>query len=236
MKTFCREANFSSFINLDELPDSLKPHFAQLQDLLKPEEFNPKTQQSFRSHFQPLDQRVYELLILRLNTDHSNDCLWVSSDQWCSLSAAEAQLYRPVASEVKYQHRINFDEVVFSTFEDNPNNGVVQLKSFQSGALSFGMISNIFTHQRTPVERSDPVLSTWISVECFPPIPPSSFNPFHDIGGLDSQVHLRLTHPRQTHLFSVSEIVAHCEWIVYKPGEFNEEFTLDSIALLPLDR
>lgn len=167
MKQFCQSGNLSSFINVDELPDLLKPHLSQLQELLHPEGFERRTKESFRDFFQPLDAEVFKLLVLRLNADHSDDCLWVASDQWCNLSIEEAQLYRPVASEVNYQDRISFGEVVFATFDDNPNNCIVHLKSARSGTVSFGMISKIFTHQRMPAKEHDPVVSTWMSVECF---------------------------------------------------------------------
>lgn len=188
---------------------------------------NPKLQQ--------LDNKTLKLLIHRLNDQKSESCVWVSPDVWSSYSDDDAIGFSPCPARAMFHSHIHHAEVDFSTFRANIKNSVITYKSNSTGIVSFGRISSIFTHRRSP-HRDEHLMDTWLQVQNFPPVPRQTYNPFKQIKEADVQTYLRLWTSTAEEIIRLDEVIAHCAWLMYKPGEIHREVQSSTIALLTMNR
>jgi hypothetical protein len=215
------------------LPEAILSYRSQLLSIIEPEPFVAQTFQE-PDRRSPIKVEVFQQLVHRLNSQKVNNRRWIPSTEWCLLSKEGAASYSPVASSAIFIPRITREGVIYSTVSDNPDNSVVQTQ--QGGTTSFSQILSIFHHRRIPVVGERPISDTWMSIREFPPIPMSQPNPFRSLAKPDMQTYLRLDISRPPILIHINEIVAHCGWITYGPGEVTDQLKFKTIALVSLDR
>lgn len=217
-----------------KIPECLWPFLQQLRSIFKPTPFEPESDEVFVS--QRLDDELVKQLVSRLNAVQSDGRHWTPSDQWCNMSSDIQAQHSPVGSRAKFMTGVKHKDVFFTTYEREPNNSVIHVVSQSNGNTMFGKIKSIFVHERTPIIGQPPVSETWLEVEYFSLVPDSMANPFARLAEPDVQAHLRLNKVSKPYLTRLSEVVAHCAWIVFEEKEIHHTFDQKSIGLLSLDR
>ncbi|KAH9808932.1 hypothetical protein DFH28DRAFT_888521 [Melampsora americana] len=175
-------------------------------------------------------------LVSRLNATRANNSRWVSSSDWCQMPAEERLKYCPVSSQAHFKTGIKYNNGFLQTHKKSPKNSVIHVVSRSNGAALFGKITKIFNHSRSLGNEELPVSETWLLVQYFAPLPSTMPNPFSRVGDPDLQAHLRLEITSKPYLTNLSEVVAHCAWMVYEKGEIHYLLDKKSIALLSLHR
>lgn len=171
-----------------------------------------------------------------LNETQSENTRWIASDKWCRLSLEDSQLYSPVVSHANFHKNFRHRDVIFSTFEESPQNSIVHVVEHSSGESLFGKITSIFTHQRNPGLGQPLVSETWASVQFFPRLSQDDFNPFAQIQEPEMQAHLLLYKRTKPRLIHISEVIAHCTWIILYAGEIHPQLNKKTIAVTSQDR
>lgn len=235
MKCFCRMANLAALLKDEsKIPTCLHPYLRELRSLFEPIPFESKAETVYTS--QPLGDDIVGKLVWRLNDFKADGCLWKASDEWSQLSEDDKRDYSPVVSQGKFCTGILHDGVLFTTHERSADNSVIHAVSRSNGAVMFGQITSIFTHQRIPIRDQPPVIDTWLLVQYYARVPSSKPDPFIRLDMPEVQAHLRLDVLSTPVLTHISEIVAHCAWIRFEKGEIHELLDRKSIALLSLSR
>lgn len=232
MKTYCRAGNLSGLLTDQKIPKTLKPHVERLQAIID----GPKKKERrlSNSRLDPLDEDVLKLLVNHLNDTKSERVKWVLPDEWCSMSNREIEGHTPVHGRAFFHKSIENMDVTFCTFTENPNNSFIMFK--RRGALLFGRIFSIFMHRRTPSPTSSQsIMETWLKVQCFPSILKRAYDPFSSIDS-SVQAHLRAWGPTQDILIKLCDIVAHCAWFMYKPGELHPKIGYPTVGLVCMAR
>lgn len=171
-----------------------------------------------------------------LNKTQSEDTIWIVSNKWCNMSSENARFYSPIVSHAQFHKRFIHRNVPFAPFEDNPGDGVVQVKHKYSGKVLFGKIISIFTHQRCPIIGQTAISDTWASVQFFPWLQTHKSNPISQVDEPEMQTHLCLYKKTKPQLVHMSEIISHCNFLIYEAGEIHEDLDKKTIALVSLDR
>lgn len=232
LTNFCRLGNLQALLSEPEkFPAELRPFIRQLQAFHQPisaeDETVPKSRQGY------LDSRELKILIKRLNDlfPCPTGAPWIPSDEWAAKKASQSKRFLAVTSHIEKLTSCLINDVHFSTFRENPSNSVVAL---QAGcAPHYGIIEKIFRHHRT-LGNGTIMADTWLILQ---PLVPCSFSsPFAGIPKFDLQVQLRTFESRTLYVNHTREVLAHCAWIKYKPGEILTSIKTECIALVSLDR
>lgn len=101
--------------------------------------------------------------------------------------------------------------------------------------VSFGQILSIFVH-RCCKSPTDTIMETWLHVQSFPPIPSKLHEPFETIQEPNVKAYLCMWQPTKDQVVELSEVIAHCAWLMYKPKEVNLSLNLPTVALLSMER
>lgn len=235
MQVFCRAGYLAALLKDDsQFPECLKPYLRQLQAFFDPEPSADRP--APLSDPRPLSKELLLQLVSRLNYCKYDNRLWLPSDKWCELCSEEAILYSPVVCDAYFDKQIKHADVFFSTFEHNQKNGIIHAITKKDKKVLFGKIISIFTHHRRPIPGQPIVSDTWVSLDCFRPAPMDMSNPFWAINEPDMQSHLFRYASGDRQLIHISEIVAHCSWVIYKKGEINTKLNFTTIALGSLQR
>lgn len=235
---FCRAGNLIDLLKeTDKFPEKLQPYLPELLSLLAPQPFTPMSSQI--NNFQALEKALFAQLIERLNLDQSEDRRWMASDQFLTASLTERRGYSPVVAQAKYLKRFKHDkypDVRFATFDENPDDSVVEVFNKSTKTSSFGKIKTIFTHERVTILGNEPISDTWASVEDFVPVPMEKVDPFDKVDEPDMEAYLFCNKCKQARLIHVKEIVAHCSFVVYAPGEVHDLLNIPTIAIISMNR
>ncbi|KAH9820054.1 hypothetical protein DFH28DRAFT_885905 [Melampsora americana] len=183
-----------------------------------------------------LDDDTLDQLVSRLNAVKANNQNWKSSEDWCNISSDKRIKYSPVSSQAKFRTGVKYNNVNYQTHKKNPKDSVIHVVSRSNGDTLFGKIIKIFDHQRFPINSQSPVTETWLLVQYYAPLAQGMPNPFSRVGEPDLQTHLRLEMSSKPYLTHLSEVVAHCAWIVYERGEIHYLLDKKSIAVVSLSR
>lgn len=178
-----------------------------------------------------------ELLVKQLNEQHIEECIWVTPENFALLSETDGLGYGVVPPRGILQKRVDHKGVSFSQFSESQIDSFIMFNSRSTGTHCFGRITTIFVHRRTP-EPSNNIIDTWLLVQAFTslPAPLQEYNPFSRIAMPAIQASLQLWHPTQNVIIRLDEVVAHCAWIMYKPGELHKKLNSPTVALICMDR
>lgn len=232
---FGRMGNLAALIKDEtKVPECLKPYLKQLRSIFDPQPFEPEASNVFVS--QRLSDEDLHQLVSRLNSVQSENRVWKSAADWSKLPTESQKNYSPVASRATSLTGVKHDGVLFTTYDQNPDNSVIHVISQSNNQVMFGKIKSIFTHERVPVLGQPPISETWLSVEYFAPVPPTMANPFSRLDEAYMQAHLRMEVTSKPYPTRLSEVVAHCAWIIYEEKEIHHLFNKRSVGLLSLER
>jgi hypothetical protein len=178
--------------------------------------------------------KIFKELLSRINQLFPIEGVkWIASDQWDKLPSREKLKSAAVNSRcTQLKYWIADQHVVFCTMKKNENNCVVALKP--NLKASYGIINEIFQHSR--VTPSNVALTdTWVAIRPLIPVPLKG-DPFAQFSDYSIYLSLRRIDHSNIFVFHISEILAHCAWMEYKPGEAISGITENCIALVCLDR
>lgn len=232
LKNYCQAGNLSALMNDDKLPDVLKPYKTRLEALYNSPPSMPKLLSN--SDRQALDDNVLNLLVKLLNDEKKETCVWMRPQEWCMLSPHESKGFALVPAHAYFSKNIFHKEVTYSTFTQSPKNSFIVFKS-RTGGTKFGRIFSIFTHRRAPKPLEN-IFDTWLYIQCFPKLPSEMYNPLSKLKVHDVQFHIRSWGPTEDRLIKASEVVAHCSWVMYRPGEIHKELRVPTVALVSMER
>lgn len=231
-KSFCRAGNLAGILEDEKLPEALHPYISRLKGLYEP---SPKLRrQVSNSKMESLDPVILKSLTKRLNKQRQDDCIWVMPEKWALMSKESSLGFSPVAAQGIFYNQVSHLDVNFSTFKASRKDSFVIFKSLQ-GDTCFGRIYSIFTHRRIP-EPNKIKKDTWLCVQAFRPLSPSQYNPFSRIDAPDVQVEIRLWEKPESVLVRLDEVVAHCAWMMYKPGLIHKSLNVSTVALVSMER
>jgi hypothetical protein len=184
-----------------------------------------------------VDNNVLKLLIGRLNEEAGESCQWMTPEELCLLSEYEAAGILPVQPWAFFHKRITHMDVSFSTFLESQKDSFVAFRIGAASKISYGRIFSIFTHSRLSKDKKR-YSQTWVHVQCFPEVPSrlKKYDPFHLIKAPDAQIHLRAWGPTKDTLVKLEEIIAHCVWMMYRPGLIHKNLDIPTVALVSTDR
>lgn len=235
LQNYCRAGNISALMNDNKLPEVLEPYKTRLEAL-----YNPPSQKSkplSNSTRQALDKHVLNLLIKRLNEENTEKCTWMLPQHWCLLSKNESKGSAPLPAHAHFSKEVMHRDIQYSTFTQSPKNSFIIFKSWSGDneVTEFGRIFSIFTHRRAP-KPSENHFDTWIYVQRFPHLPPGSYNPFSKLQADDVQFNIRAWGPTEDRIIKIDEVISHCAWMMYRPGEIHKELQVPTVALVSLER
>lgn len=231
LKKFCRASNLSALIEDDKLPEALKQFSSRLKALYLPPE--RRRNQPSNSKLTALSDDVLELLVDYLNKSHREECIWLSPEDWASLSKSDSIGYSPVPARAQFHKRVQHTDGYISTFTQNPDDCIVYFKT-PEGTDCFARVFSIFSHCRAAV-TSQNTTDLWLCVQCFPPLPRKLPNPFNT-SDFEVQCALRMWSPTETKLIKLDEVIAQCAWVMYKPGDLNRHVNVPTIGMVILNR
>lgn len=231
-KDFCRVGNVSALMQDDLLPDALQPYITKIRSLYDPPP--PPSKHPSNSKVEPLKSRIMNLLIKRLNSQNSDSCTWLLPEQWATLAGDDCIGFAPTPARASFHKHIKHNGVNFSPFSDKPDDSFIVFKK-SNGVQLFGRISSVFTHRRSPTATSH-IVDTWVYVQQFPELPSDLYNPFKLVDFPFIQAHLCLWTPTVDQLIRLEEVVAHCTWLMFKPGEISEDLKVPTVGLLRMER
>jgi hypothetical protein len=215
----------------ERLPDEIKPLIRQLQAFHDPIPFEPEIMPKSRQS--SLDLATQQILAKRLNDlfPCPSGARWITSKEWAKKRKSESERFLSVTSRIEKLSNCLINNVMFSTFQENPNNSVVAM---QPGcAPQYGIIEKIFQHRRA-LKDGTSTADTWLVIQ---PLLPCNFtNPFAGVSKFELQVELRTIHTETLYVNHTQEILAHCAWIKYKGSEILPLIKKEYIALVSLDR
>lgn len=219
-----------------KLPRPLTKYTTRLQSLYKPGERRPRRDSN--SKMITIEDCVLEMLIERLNGQKDKWFQWIMPQDFCSLSNGQVIGVRPLQPWGIFHKQITYKDVLYSTFSGSQKDSFITFRSGENNQIGFGRIFSIFTHRRLS-GNSETLSQTWLHVQCFPKLPArlKQFDPVKLIGApLDVQICLRSWGPTQHCMIKLEEIVAHCAWMMYKPGVIHRQLDIHTVALVSTDR
>ncbi|KNZ55123.1 hypothetical protein VP01_275g6 [Puccinia sorghi] len=99
-------------------------------------------------------------------------------------------------------------------------------------APQYGIIKEIFTHQRTLGDGTS-VADTWLLIQ---PLQPCQFSsPFAGLAKFNLQVELRTIHGEMLYVNHTKDVLAHCAWIKYKASKILPSINKECLAIVSLD-
>lgn len=233
LKTFCCAGNLSALLQDLKLPEALRPYMSRLKEIFEQPVKNQKPLSN--SNMEPLSPDILRLLIKRLNTQALEDCVWVTPARWSAFSKESAFGCAPVTAQANFYNNVTHLEVSFSTFRATQKDSFIMFKSDSTGVSSFGRIHSIFVHRRSP-EANKNIVDTWLNVQAFCKLQPGQYNPFSRINEPNMQVELRQWDDPESVLVRLDEVVAHCAWMIYKPGDIHKSVKVSTVAMVSMDR
>lgn len=232
LKNFGRVANLRALLQDGDFSPSLKPCIDQIRSLYKPISFTPTTKTKHNTT--SLEPATFEKLLTRLNECFPmEDGKWLASNKWEKLQGSEAKKSFPVNARVNDLPQVRIGDVVYSTFKQNENNCVVALKP--QVKVSYALIRQIFDHSQSSSPGAPTSTTTWVVIHPLVPIA-SAYNPYKYTAAHSIGLSLRKIDTSQTSVVALDEILTHCAWMRYKPGQLNKKITEETIALVCLDR
>lgn len=232
-KKFCRAANLTTLLQDHKVPESLKPYTERIKVLIEPKP--PVAKKQSNSKLEQLDNKILSLLIETLNRQKSKSCVWVPPDLWCSYSKDRMVGHSPCPARAILHTHVEKNDVTFSSLRANMKNSVIIFNLQSTGSESFGRITKIFTHRRSP-RPDENLMDTWLHVQIFSPVPRQFYNPFEHIKEPDVQAHLRLWYTTTEEVIRLDDVIAHCAWLMYQPGEIKGDIKVPTIALVSMKR
>lgn len=219
----------------EKLPDALKPYLSRLRSVYEPIKRVPKRLSN--SNMQPIRTDMLEKLAKRLSKEDQETCQWMIPDKLSLLSEEDALAYEPLPPQAFFYKWMMHRDVSYSTFSASQNDSFIEFKTSCTGTQRYGRIFSIFIHHRSPTQ-SENLLDTWLHVQSFPPIPTSleNFNPFRHTYGFHTQACLRAWGPTEDCIVKLDEVVAHCSWVLFKPGELNLNLKIHTVGLVSMAR
>lgn len=219
----------------EKLPDSLTPYTSRLQSLYEPKIPTPKRLSN--SGYHPIDEDVLKLLTEKLNKQEVQDCEWMTPAGISSLSDDDALAYSPVQPRGIFYKRVMHNGDSYSTFTSSKQDSFVVFKDSQIKGTHFGRIFAIFDHRRSPTP-SQTLFDTWVQIQRFPEIPTiiQQHNPFSQCKQPDALSHLRAWGPTEQCLVKLEDIVAHCTWLMFRPGEVHPKIKVPTVGLTIMER
>lgn len=230
IKRYCRAAKLSSVVQDDKLPESLKDYAAKLKLLYDPKD--PVSKRLSNSKMEPIPNDILKMLETRLNLQEDQEHQWMVPDELFLLPEDEAMAYVAVQPQASFQNQFIHNGVAYSKFGTSQDDSFVMFKKAQTGKECFGRIFSIFTHRQSPKPGQN-VFATWLHIQRFRPIPKrfSKFNPFDHIQAPEVQSQLYAWGATEDQLVRLDEIVSHCTWMMYRPGEICG-IDIPTVALL----
>ncbi|EGG02330.1 uncharacterized protein MELLADRAFT_110191 [Melampsora larici-populina 98AG31] len=172
-----------------------------------------------------LDQNLNDI-------DKKEPCVWRRPDEWALLSKSDSIGYSPVAARAQFYKQVEHTDGLISTFTQNPDNCCIYFKD-SKGSDCFARVYSIFSHSRTSVP-SGIATDTWLHVQCFPHLPPTHRNPFDLTHPSEVQCALRLWSSTEQKIIKLNEVIAQCVWIMFKPGEMDQNVDVSTIGFIIL--
>lgn len=157
---------------------------------------------------------------------------------WCLLSKEASMFSAVVPAQAHVFKQFVHNDVAYSTFTQSPKNSFIIFRSRSTDneeVTEFGRIFSIFTHRRAS-KPSQNILDTWLHVHCFPDLPSASYNPFKELETQDVEFHIRAWGPTDDRIISINDVVAHCAWMMYRPGEIHKDLKVPTVALISMER
>ncbi|KAH9809868.1 hypothetical protein DFH28DRAFT_903892, partial [Melampsora americana] len=234
IKSYCRAANLAAIVQDDKVPGSLKDYVTKLKSLYDPKE--PVSKRLSNSKMDPIPKDVLEMLETCLNCQEDQEYQWMIPDKLCLLPDEEAMAYVAVQPQAFFRNRVIHNGVAYSKFGASQEDSFVVFKKGQTGKECFGRIFSIFTHRQSPKQGQNKFV-TWLHIQRFQPIPKKfeKSNPFHHIQAPDVQAHLYAWGSTEDQLVQLDDIIAHCTWMMYRPGEIRG-IDIPTVALLSMVR
>jgi hypothetical protein len=236
LKNFCRAGNLRALLDRPEFfPEALRPYIADLQKLYDPSTaiFTPKLS-SHPLYSKHLSSPDCQKLVDYLNAK-SSETTWAVASDWSVLSKHEQTKVSPLSSQCQVHRYVDYKDVSFSAWEENPNNSIIAVDTTLPKLLHFARIESIFTHVRLTTTQ-EKISDTWLKVRPLPPLPPTVSNIFADLEQPHLQLDLRLPVTDEEHIINITDVVSHCAWIEYKAGELVSKIKRPVVALVSLDR
>lgn len=221
-----------ALLKSEDVPEELKATLEQLLTVYEGRPHIPLNAESI-GRLSALGVLEYKLLVDKLNEDTSDACGWLSSDAWCERN--DRRYFGSVSSQCEQKKQITIGGVSYAVVSRNPNNSVIAFKDPLIGSAScFGQIQKIFSHHRVS-PRGVKTAETFMAVNMFPVIEGHNIDCFKKLNAPDLQGHLRLETPSILKLIRLSQVVAHCAWVIYKSREIHPNISQNTIALVNLD-
>ncbi|POV95567.1 hypothetical protein PSHT_15608 [Puccinia striiformis] len=234
MEKFCQMGNLRALLDTPGLPASIQPHISQLKSLFEPIPFKPEI--DTRNHPEYLDSHIFNELIEKLNDQFSLPGKeWVSSTEFCQKDLEDRLIFSPTSSQVILLKNHPILDVNYSTHIVNKNNSVVALKPGLKAA--YGQIESIFKHSRG-ISSGSIQSDVFFLLKPLMPVPMGKGNPYSHLSqNYEMRLSLRIADTEEPCiLFHENEILCHCAWIKYNPGELSTEINFETLALVVLDR
>lgn len=184
-----------------------------------------------------IDNHVLEMLIARLNQQRGAVCQWMIPEDFCILSDEKAVGACPLHPRGIFHKQIEYNGVSYSTFSTSQKDSFITFKYSQSNQIGFGRMFSIFTHSRR-ANKSQNLSQTWLQVHSFTKVPArlKKFNPYDLVDAPNIQACLRAWAPTQDYMVKLEEIIAHCAWIMHKPGMIHKQLDIPTVALVSTER
>ncbi|WAR56382.1 hypothetical protein PtB15_7B230 [Puccinia triticina] len=228
LKKFCEVGNLKALLDIEQLPPSMQPFIQQLKSYYDPIPFTPVT--NHRRYDDSLDDQLYHNLIHKINDKfplYGN--VWITSTDYSAKEVTDRSNYTPVTSRANFLKHHSIRSEVYSTFHVSQNNSIVRLKDLSKATCR---IDSIFRHAR--IGPDDEIYKdVFFAIKPLKAVPPITSNPFRQLADYEMQVSLQMFHP-ETHAMVIheSEILSHCAWIKFKPGEISHDISFETIAKL----
>ncbi|KAH9808404.1 hypothetical protein DFH28DRAFT_1196264, partial [Melampsora americana] len=235
LKRYCSAGNLAALLKDCKLPGPLKQYTTRLQSLYEPEERRPR--RTSNSKMITIENNVLKMLISQLNGQKDEVFQWMMPEDFCLLDRDEAVGFRPVQPRGIFHKQITHKDVSYSTFSGSQKDSFITFRCSETNQIGFGRIFSIFTHSRLS-KNSENVSQTWLQVQCFTELPArlKKFDPFDQIDAPDVQICLRAWLPTKDCMVKLEEIVAHCAWMMYKPGVIHRQLDIPTVALVSTER
>lgn len=226
----------SALLRDHKLPELLKPYMKRLEALYN-EKDDLQPRKNSNSNFITINDKVLNMLITRLNEEPGETRVWMSPEAFCLLSEDEAVGKSPVQAWGFFHKRVTHLEVGFSTFSSSQKDSFVAFRLGSTKKMGFGRIFSIFTHS-TSSRGSLRNSQVWLQVQQFPEIPEKmeQFDPYRLVKTPEAQVFLCAWGPTKDCVTKLQEVVAHCTWMMYRPGLIHKKLDIPTVALVVNDR
>lgn len=235
LNRYCSAGNLAALLKDCKLPGPLTKYTTRLQSLYAPEDRRPR--RGSNSKKTTIDDHVLEMIIERLNGQKDEWFQWIMPEDFCLLRNDEAIGVRPLHPRGIFHKQVTYKDVSYSTFSGSQKDSFITFRC-ENNQVGFGRIFSIFTHYRLS-ENSETLSQTLLQVQCFPKLPAilKQFDPFKLIDAPpDTQICLRMWGPTRDCVIKLEEIVAHCAWMMYKPGLIHRQLNIPTVALVSTER